>query len=92
MSEPARETPEETVHQLDTRLAELGAGLRRLFSPVLDEEIPLELAALSDELEQRLNGRASDMEASAPHVPSPPATTGAGSGPAASSALSHRRS
>lgn len=44
-----------TVHQLDTRPAELGAGLRRLFAPVVDEPVPPEIARLAAELEARVS-------------------------------------
>lgn len=42
------------VHQLDPSHAELGAGLRQLFEPLLAEPIPPELERLAALLEARL--------------------------------------
>lgn len=53
--EPEDKEEGPTVHRLDTRQADLGSGLRNLFSTVLSEPIPEDLARLSAELERRLN-------------------------------------
>jgi hypothetical protein len=42
------------VHWLDTRQADLGRDLRRLFEPVLDEPVPFDLAELARKLEVKL--------------------------------------
>lgn len=54
MADSPEETRTTSVHRLDTRQADLGAGLRRLFDPIIDEPVPEELTRLSAELEQRL--------------------------------------
>ncbi|MEJ1157153.1 hypothetical protein [Prosthecomicrobium sp. N25] len=46
--------PPPTVVRLDTRQADLGRDLRRLFEPVLDEPVPPDLARLADFLEAKL--------------------------------------
>lgn len=71
MTDSPDETRRTSVHRLDTRQADLGAGLRRLFDPIIDEPVPEELTRLSEELEQRLTGGPS-MPDSTPAEPSPP--------------------
>lgn len=43
------------VTLLDTAQAEIGAGLRALFDPVLQEKLPANLAVLAETLEDRLD-------------------------------------
>lgn len=43
-----------TVVRLDTRHADLGRDLRRLFAPILDAAVPSEIEALAVMLEDRL--------------------------------------
>ncbi|WP_181700267.1 hypothetical protein [Chthonobacter albigriseus] len=52
----------DNVHRLDTRQAELGAGLRRLFRPLIDEPVPPELARLSAELEARFSASPEEQD------------------------------
>jgi hypothetical protein len=56
MSEDNRPATPTAVHWLDTRHADLGRDLRRLFEPVLDEPVPLDLAELARKLEAKLAG------------------------------------
>lgn len=71
MTDSPDETRKASVHRLDTRQADLGAGLRRLFDPIIDEPVPEELTRLSEELEQRLTGTP-ELPDSDPVQPSTP--------------------
>lgn len=56
MAERKDQEEEGKIHRLDSRPAELGAGLRRLFRPLIEEPVPDEIARLSERLESKLTG------------------------------------